>query len=73
MRRTLALVLGFAAATTLTAGCGSSQHPTRELTQRERDSVLAASPLPGSAVVGKAIDVSDATADRAAAMDSLTQ
>jgi hypothetical protein len=45
--------------------------PERELTERERDSILARSSLPGAAVVGRAMAVSDRSARRAAAMDSL--
>jgi len=45
--------------------------PARELTERERDSILARSSLPGAAVVGRAIAVSDRSARRAASMDSL--
>ena len=44
------------------------------LTERQRDSVLARSGLPGAPVVGRALDVSDQAADHAAnvaASDSL--
>jgi hypothetical protein len=37
------------------------------LTDRQRDSILARSSLPGAQVVGRALDVSDKSADRAAA------
>ena len=48
------------------AGCGSHGEQTRTLTERQRDSTIAASPLPGSAVVGRALAESDSAAARAA-------
>jgi hypothetical protein len=58
------------------AGCSpSSQSSARApLTERQRDSVLAKSILPGAPVVGRALDVSDHATDRSAelaAADSL--
>jgi hypothetical protein len=47
---------------------GRSSRPP--LSERERDSLLARSPLPGATVVGRAIEVSDRAADRAAGMDA---
>ena len=55
----------------LLASCGSGRHATRELTERERDSVIARSSLPGAAVVGRALAVSDRMERRATNMDSL--
>jgi hypothetical protein len=42
------------------------------MTQRERDSAIGASRLPGSGVVRKGMNMADAQAKRAAALDSLT-
>lgn len=58
------------------AGCAPGSGPAARapLTERQRDSVLARSALPGAPVVGRALDVSDRAADRAvetAAADSL--
>ena len=44
--------------------------PRDEMSQREKDSVLAASSLPGAGVVKKAMAMSDAEAVRQAAADS---
>jgi hypothetical protein len=48
----------------------SGQASRAPLTERQRDSVLARSSLPGASVVGRAMDVSDRAADRAAGMDA---
>jgi hypothetical protein len=53
-------------------GCGkSASDHSKNLTERQRDSILAGEPLPGAATVGKALAVSDSAASRAARMDSL--
>src|SRR5262249_37509306 len=58
------------------ASCGShAEHASRvPLTERQRDSIIAKSSLPGASVVGRALDVSDKAAARAdgmAAADSM--
>lgn len=56
----------------LLAGCAAEQaERPAELTRRERDSVIAASRLPGAAVVGRAIRTADTLNARAAALDSV--
>ena len=45
--------------------------PRDQMTQRERDSVLAASRLPGSGVVRKGLSIADKEAKRAAMFDSV--
>ena len=52
------------------AGCAPRSQPSARapLTERQRDSVLARSSLPGAPVVGRALDVSDRAADHAAEM-----
>jgi hypothetical protein len=45
----------------------------KDLTQRQRDSVLAETPLPGAEVVGRALEVSDSTAARARRLDEQTE
>jgi hypothetical protein len=51
-------------------GCAPKAQPpvvSVPLTDRQRDSILARSVLPGAQVVGRALDVSDKSADHAAA------
>ena len=45
----------------------------KKLTQRQRDSILAESPLPGAKAVGKAITVSDSATVRAKRLDEKTK
>ncbi|MBI1796266.1 MAG: hypothetical protein HY076_04725 [Candidatus Eisenbacteria bacterium] len=53
------------------AGCAKSSSTARApLTERQRDSVLAQSGLPGSDVVGRAMQVTDAAARRADKMNA---
>jgi hypothetical protein len=42
-----------------------------DMTQRQRDSTIAESRLPGAPAVGRALDAADAAAARAAAADSI--
>lgn len=46
--------------------CSPDGGRTRTLTQRERDSTIAASPLPGARTVGRALELSDSAAARRA-------
>lgn len=59
----------------IVGGCGIQSGSTRKpaLTERQRDSVIARSSLPGAGVVGRALQVSDRSATRAADLDSLTR
>ncbi len=62
-----ALVLACAASALLAAGCGGGgESAHRELTERERDSTLGKSAIPGGAAVTRALDTSDSMAARAA-------
>jgi hypothetical protein len=54
----------------LLAGCKSSVTAGTGRTERERDSVIGQSKLPGAGVVGRALRVSDSAAARRAAQDS---
>jgi len=47
--------------------------PRSEMTQREKDSILAESGLPGSGVVKKGMNMADAQAKRAAMLDSIAK
>lgn len=53
------------------AGCGGNKSPER--TERERDSLIAQSRLPGAAGVKAALKVSDSATVRGARLDSVTQ
>ena len=53
------------------AGCSSEKHATRQLSERERNEAIARSPLPGSAVVGRALAISDRADRRRSSLDSL--
>ena len=48
----------------LLIGCSSESGRSRTPTERERDSTIAASPLPGAATVGKAMEAADSAAAR---------
>ncbi len=69
--RTFLLLIGSVAVLGL-AGCsGSGAHAARApLSERERDSVLAKTNLPGASTVGRAMDASDDQARRAAATNA---
>ena len=62
--RLLLLVVLFA------VGCAGSKPPAR--TERERDSTIAQSRLPGAAGVKATLKVSDSAAARRARLDSVT-
>jgi hypothetical protein len=52
--------------------CTTDPPPDRaDMTQRQRDSTIAESRLPGAPAVGRALDAADAAAARAAAADSI--
>ncbi len=68
MRRMLALA---AIALALAAGCTSRKSEvTKDLTERQRDSILARSGLPGAGAVGSALKASDREASRASSRDA---
>jgi hypothetical protein len=53
-------------------GCGRSTTKA-SLSERQRDSVISRSSLPGASTVGRALEQSDAASQRAANLDSLAQ
>ena len=61
----------------LVAGCSSGQSDSSQtvnrdtLTQRQRDSILAQSKIPGARGVGTAMRVADSTSARAQATDTV--
>ncbi len=72
MSRRWCLGLALALALPGCANRAASEHARVALTERQRDSVLAQSSLPGASVVGRALGESDKAAHRAAGLDSLT-
>ena len=57
-------------------GCSKrsgADHGRPAMSERQRDSTIAKSRLPGAGVVGKALAVSDSTAAREARVDSLAR
>jgi len=72
------LTLRALAALALLAGCGGNESKTSRgtpgdtLTERQRDSILAQSRIPGAAGVGKAMRVADSTSARVRAADSVS-
>jgi uncharacterized protein YcfL len=49
----------------LLVACSSKQETRPAMTERQRDSTIAASKLPGAGVVGKALEQSDSAKARA--------
>jgi hypothetical protein len=64
-----------AVAVLVVAGCAARDEPkpAARKTERERDSVLGASKIPGAGGVGAALRVSDSAAARRAREDSASQ
>jgi hypothetical protein len=64
--------IGVLALAVLLAGCGRSNTEAKgpELTERQRDSILALQPIPGASVVGSALKASDKAAANATATES---
>lgn len=52
-------------------GESSAANDADTLTRRQRDSIIATMPIPGSRGVGRALDAQDASRERAAALDSI--
>lgn len=74
MRRTATLALLVATALGAWAcgqSAGDAESAADTLTRRQRDSIIATMPLPGSRGVGRALDASDAARARADQLDSI--
>jgi hypothetical protein len=69
MRMQAIMLTGLLAAAA--CGRGDGQTHTDPLTQRQRDSIVGASRLPGARAVQGALRASDAAAARASALDSI--
>jgi hypothetical protein len=65
-----ALALATALATLVAGGCGGGATTHRELTERERDSTLGKSAIPGAAAVTRTLAESDSMTARAARQDA---
>ena len=50
--------------------CGKEPEPKRDLTQREKDSILGASQIPGAKAVKRSLTSADSAAARQARLDS---
>ena len=70
MRNSLLTAL-LGAAMTACADAPVIEKPRSQMTQRERDSTIAASGLPGAGVVKKGLVMADREAKRAAMLDSI--
>lgn len=71
MRKSVALLAALALVVSACAEPPKMTKTRAEMTQRERDSVIGASRLPGAGVVRKGMSISDAQTRRAAMLDSL--
>ena len=66
------LIVVLIAVLSFATGCsGESGSQTRTLTQRQRDSTLAQTKLPGASVVKKSLALSDSASTRAARLEQL--
>ena len=67
--------MGLLALAVVLGGCASKTEGNRRdtMTQRQRDSTLAQTQLPGAAGVGKALNAADSAKARQARLDSLTR
>jgi len=65
-------LLAIVACAIAVSGCSQRTTNRAPLTERQRDSVIAGSSLPGATTVGRALQESDAASQRAANLDSLT-
>ena len=72
MARMLALVLVLTAACARGGNGSSSSAAHDTLTERQRDSILAKSRIPGASGVGRALQAADSTNARIRATDSVT-
>jgi hypothetical protein len=73
MSRRTAVTLTLVAVFIGCSGSDTAQNRRDTMTQRQRDSVLAQSGLPGAAGVGKALSASDSVRARQAQMDSIAR
>ena len=71
MRKSILAAVLAAAAVSACSEAPVIEKPRSQMSQRERDSTIAASGLPGSGVVKKGMVMADREAKRAAMLDSI--
>ncbi|HEX6250834.1 MAG TPA: hypothetical protein VFZ56_05325 [Gemmatimonadaceae bacterium] len=71
MRRSILCAGGLIFLAALACGSGEQTEAQPEMTQRQRDSAIGASSLPGARGVTRALDASDSAAARSSRLDSL--
>jgi hypothetical protein len=54
-------------------GEGDTTSAADTLTRRQKDSIISTFPIPGAGAVGRALEASDAAAERARRLDSLSR
>jgi len=67
----LAIVAGIMLAACSSGGSSSSRANRDTLSERQQDSILAKSSIPGASAVGKAMNAADSTSARVRASDSV--
>lgn len=73
MQRITLFALGLTALASACASPDTAQNRRDTMTQRQRDSVLAQSKLPGAQGVGKALSAADSAKARQARLDSASR
>ena len=71
-RQRMALLACALTLAVMAGACAKDEGPKRALTERERDSTLGKSVIPGGAAVTRALAVSDSETARAQRMDGST-
>jgi len=72
MRKSILYAGGLGLLAALACGSGEQTETQPELTQRQRDSAIGASSLPGARGVTRALEASDSAAARSSRLDSLS-
>lgn len=71
MKRALVVAAAMLGAWACGQSAGEAANDADTLTRRQKDSIIATLPIPGSRGVGRALDAQDASRERAAALDSI--
>lgn len=72
MKKHILLIGAVALSASACAASGEVDKPRDQMTQREKDSTIAESGLPGSGAIHKAMNMADQENRRQAVMDSIT-
>jgi hypothetical protein len=70
MRNSFRWIAPFLIVLAACSGAGDGSQPRDRMSQREKDSVLSESGIPGAKVVGRALKASDSSAARTSVLDS---